>query len=86
LPKNSNKWEETYQKLRDEVKFLPKNITVRIYPAEPVEKQMQGKYGTNTVFVVESNIGKLALNRKQFMEVAERMRTANYPEVGIDYP
>jgi hypothetical protein len=61
-------------------------MTVRIYFAEPTEMKMKGKYGENTVYVVESNIGKLALNRRQFMEVAERMRTANYPEEGIDYP
>jgi len=81
-----NKWQETYQKLRAEVKFLPKNMTVRIYPTEPTETKMKGKYGENTVYIVESNIGKLALNRRQFMDVAERMNMAGYPEAGIDYP
>jgi hypothetical protein len=72
-------WEQFEKFAKEEIKFLPKNETITIYPTpEPVQQEIDGKFGKQMMYVVGTNIGAVALNRAQFLKVCSMLALSNY--------
>ena len=80
--KNSVKtnWDNLEKQAKDEIKFLPKNDCVSIYPMpEPYVQEIDGKFGKQLMYIVATNIGVVALNRTQFLKVAAAFSSQSAP-------
>lgn len=82
-----DKWNKQATKERDKAKFLPRNKTIRIYPdKEPLTVSVDGKWGKREMYVLNTSIGLVYFTPVQFIEVTERMRMADFPATGVEYP
>jgi hypothetical protein len=76
--KKNNKWQHYEKTIKGEVKFAPKDESITIYNDEPMEQEIDGKYGKQTMYIVNTNIGLVALNRTQFLKVAANFSIMGY--------
>jgi Na+/melibiose symporter-like transporter len=53
---------------------------------EPKEVEVEGKYGKRKMWLLNTSIGLVYFTPVQFVEVTERMRMADFPESGVEYP
>lgn len=72
-------WEEIAEAVRQEIKFLPKNDVVTIYPSPaPFTAEVDGKFGKQIMYVVNTDIGNVYLNRTQFLKVVAMLSENGY--------
>lgn len=80
-------WEEILKKALEKPVFLSKKtitMGITIFPEPPpIEKEIEGKFGKRTMYLVKSNFGWLALDRKQFLQIAQLMYDADFKPINV---
>jgi hypothetical protein len=81
-------WEEIVKRAQEKPVFLSKKsvtMGIVIYPDEPKEQEIEGKFGKRQMYLVKSNFGWLALDKKSFLQLAQLMHDADYKPINVTY-
>lgn len=79
-------WKKYFEQLRNEIKWLPPNMGFTVdLTVPPAETTVKGKFGEQTVYIVQTSIGKCYLSKKQFLQLCEAIEKLNAWEQGVMY-
>lgn len=82
-------WQKIVKNAENKPTFLPQNkiiMGITIYgDVAPKEQEVEGKFGKRAMYLVKSNFGWLALNKRAFLQLAQIMADADYKTVNVTW-